>query len=97
MEEITINIHCVVFVNTQPGPYGRVNDPYDGDWALGPLGGKAVTMQVCVHALQYVCIYMHVCVFVSVYVADRTLIAASVCFLYAEVIMGCFCPCVIFL
>ena len=25
-----------------PGPYGRVNDPYDGDWALGPLGGKQV-------------------------------------------------------
>eukprot|EP00282_Hemiselmis_andersenii_P016855 CAMPEP_0114141048 /NCGR_PEP_ID=MMETSP0043_2-20121206/17708_1 /TAXON_ID=464988 /ORGANISM="Hemiselmis andersenii, Strain CCMP644" /LENGTH=313 /DNA_ID=CAMNT_0001235179 /DNA_START=9 /DNA_END=950 /DNA_ORIENTATION=- len=28
-----------------PGPYGHVNDPYDGDWALGPLGGKAVNMQ----------------------------------------------------
>jgi hypothetical protein len=28
-----------------PGPYGRVNDPYDGDWALGPLGGKAVNVQ----------------------------------------------------
>jgi len=24
-----------------PGPYGNVNDPYDGDWALAPLGGKA--------------------------------------------------------
>lgn len=28
-----------------PGPYGRVNDPYDGDWALGPLGGKAIGVQ----------------------------------------------------
>eukprot|EP00287_Rhodomonas_sp_CCMP768_P002392 CAMPEP_0196718204 /NCGR_PEP_ID=MMETSP1091-20130531/1479_1 /TAXON_ID=302021 /ORGANISM="Rhodomonas sp., Strain CCMP768" /LENGTH=298 /DNA_ID=CAMNT_0042058815 /DNA_START=22 /DNA_END=918 /DNA_ORIENTATION=- len=28
-----------------PGPYGYVNDPYDGDWALGPLGGKAHTVQ----------------------------------------------------
>lgn len=30
----------------QPGPYGRVNDPYDGDWALNPLGGKQIKMQV---------------------------------------------------
>jgi hypothetical protein len=29
----------------KPGPYGYVNDPYDGDWALGPLGGKAVRVQ----------------------------------------------------
>mmetsp|Transcript_87291 Transcript_87291/g.130987 ORF Transcript_87291/g.130987 Transcript_87291/m.130987 type:complete len:289 (-) Transcript_87291:142-1008(-) len=29
----------------RPGPYGYVNDPYDGDWALGPLGGKAVRPQ----------------------------------------------------
>mmetsp|Transcript_16157 Transcript_16157/g.25078 ORF Transcript_16157/g.25078 Transcript_16157/m.25078 type:complete len:321 (+) Transcript_16157:3-965(+) len=29
----------------KPGPYGYVNDPYDGDWALGPLGGKAVGVQ----------------------------------------------------
>jgi hypothetical protein len=28
-----------------PGPYGRVNDPYDGDWALAPLGGKAINVQ----------------------------------------------------
>jgi len=28
-----------------PGPYGRVNDPYDGDWALNPLGGKQIKMQ----------------------------------------------------
>jgi len=27
------------------GPYGYVNDPYDGDWALNPLGGKQVKMQ----------------------------------------------------
>jgi len=29
----------------RPGPYGYVNDPYDGDWALGPLGGKAIGFQ----------------------------------------------------
>jgi len=29
----------------KPGPYGRVNDPYDGDWALNPLGGKQIKMQ----------------------------------------------------
>jgi hypothetical protein len=23
-----------------------VNDPYDGDWALNPLGGKQIKMQV---------------------------------------------------
>jgi len=28
-----------------PGPYGYVNDPYDGDWALGPLGGKGLRTQ----------------------------------------------------
>jgi len=28
-----------------PGPYGYVNDPYDGDWALGPLGGKGMKTQ----------------------------------------------------
>ena len=28
-----------------PGPYGYANDPYDGDWALGPLGGKGVKTQ----------------------------------------------------
>ncbi len=31
------------------GPYGYVNDPYDGDWALGPLGGKARNVQVIDH------------------------------------------------
>mmetsp|Transcript_46460 Transcript_46460/g.123298 ORF Transcript_46460/g.123298 Transcript_46460/m.123298 type:complete len:305 (-) Transcript_46460:197-1111(-) len=29
----------------KPGPYGYVNDPYDGDWALNPLGGKQIKMQ----------------------------------------------------
>merc|ERR1719453_1265627 len=28
-----------------PGPYGYANDPYDGDWALGPLGGKGIKTQ----------------------------------------------------
>jgi len=28
-----------------PGPYGFANDPYDGDWALGPLGGKGIRTQ----------------------------------------------------
>jgi hypothetical protein len=28
-----------------PGPYGYANDPYDGDWALGPLGGKGIQTQ----------------------------------------------------
>jgi len=25
---------------------GFANDPYDGDWALGPLGGKGIRTQV---------------------------------------------------
>ena len=25
---------------------GYANDPYDGDWALGPLGGKGIQTQV---------------------------------------------------
>ena len=28
------------------GMAGFANDPYDGDWALGPLGGKGIRTQV---------------------------------------------------
>jgi hypothetical protein len=57
-------MHCMIY--TQPGPYGRVNDPYDGDWALGPLGGKAVNIQVrhlLASLFQFLrgCVYMYLC------------------------------------
>jgi len=31
---------------------GYANDPYDGDWALGPLGGKGVKTQVSFPAVR---------------------------------------------